>query len=299
MKAEYGQSGQPLQKRLTLVTRPMSAFPETLPEGGSAAAPTVQGGSARESRPGTPNGSAFKPPRRNSPSGAALRDSPDRMGTTPPVLRCKRRSQLPQDRAPVRPYVLHALPSGYAEGDMSAPAVRTLPAARNALGTAGQTPGQHQGRSLVHRQPVTFHELHPADDGTEGRVDLKYLYSIPVAAGDEVSLDLAVAETGQHPAVPAGLAFQLGLLLLEVQPLNHDGLARLPGMLHHPGHRVPDQRLSLMAGPAVGHQRDPPSSKVVAAGVGLGHGQGGRHSGPRQWRRAPGPSPRARGPSSW
>ena len=50
---------------------------------GGRAAPTVQGGSARESRPGTPNGSAFKPPRRNShpgqpgpdgdhPAGAAL-----------------------------------------------------------------------------------------------------------------------------------------------------------------------------------------------------------------------------------
>ena len=36
---------------------------------GGRAAPTVQGGSARESRPGTPNGSAFKPPRRNSPPG--------------------------------------------------------------------------------------------------------------------------------------------------------------------------------------------------------------------------------------
>ena len=36
---------------------------------GGRAAPTVQGGSARESHPGTPNGSAFKPPRRNSPPG--------------------------------------------------------------------------------------------------------------------------------------------------------------------------------------------------------------------------------------
>ena len=36
---------------------------------GGRAAPTVQGGSARESHPGTPNGSAFKPPRRNRPPG--------------------------------------------------------------------------------------------------------------------------------------------------------------------------------------------------------------------------------------
>ena len=122
-------------------------------------------------------------------------------------------------------------------------------------------------------EPVTLHELHPADDRTVGRVDLKYLHSIPVAAGDEIGLDLGVAETGQHPGILRGLAFQLGLLPLEVQPLNHDGLARLPGMLHHPGHRIPDQRLSLMAGLDVGHQRDPPSSKVVVAGVGLGHGQ--------------------------
>ena len=156
---------------------------------------------------------------------------------------------------------------------MSAPAVRTLPAARNALGTAEQTPGQHQGRSLVDAQPVTFHELHPAYNRTVGRVDLKYLHSIPVAAGDEIGLDLPVAEGRQHPGVLRGLALQLGLLPLEVQPLNHDGLARLPGMLHHPGHRILDQRLSLMAGLAVGHQRDPPGAEPVPGGVRLRYRQ--------------------------
>ena len=38
-----------------------------------------------------------------------------------------------------------------------------------------QASGQHQGRSLVYRQPVSLHELHPADDRTVGRVHLVYL----------------------------------------------------------------------------------------------------------------------------
>ena len=131
-------------KRLTLVTRPMSVFPETLPEGESAAAPAVQDGSARESHPGTANGSAFKPPSRNSPPG-----QPGSDGDHPAVLRCKRRSQLPQDRAPVRPYVLHALPRGYAEGDLDAVANGTNPPAGDAL-RAGVGPAprpQAGGRS--------------------------------------------------------------------------------------------------------------------------------------------------------
>ena len=45
-----------------------------------------------------------------------------------------------------------------------------------------------------------------ADDGTVGRVDLYDFNALPVATGDEVRLDLAVAKTGQHPAVPTGLA---------------------------------------------------------------------------------------------
>ena len=44
--------------------------------------------------------------------------------------------------------------------------------AGDALGTAEQTPGQHQSRSLVHTEPVTLHELHPADHRAEGRIDL-------------------------------------------------------------------------------------------------------------------------------
>ena len=87
----------------------MPAFPETLPEGGSAAAPTVQGGSARESRPGTPNGSAFKPPRRNRPPGQPGPDGDHPAGAASAGLNCP-------DRAPVRPYVLHALPYRYGEG---------------------------------------------------------------------------------------------------------------------------------------------------------------------------------------
>ena len=36
----------------------------------------------------------------------------------------------------------------------------------------------------MYRQPVSLHELHPADDRTVGRVDLIDLHSLPVATGD-------------------------------------------------------------------------------------------------------------------
>ena len=93
------------------------------------------------------------------------------------MLRCKRRSPLPRNRTPVRPHVLHPLPRGYAEGDLDAMTDGSHPSAWDALGTAEPTSGQHQGCCLVHAEPVTFHELHPANHGTEGRVDLLYLYS--------------------------------------------------------------------------------------------------------------------------
>ena len=62
-----------------------------------------------------------------------------------PVLRCKRWSQLPRDRTPVRPHVLHSLPcrygeggrydegGGYDEGDMGAIADGCNSPARDAL----------------------------------------------------------------------------------------------------------------------------------------------------------------------
>ena len=126
---------EPLQKRLTLVTRPRLAFPETLPEGGSAAAPTVQGGSARESHPGTPNWSPLKPPPRSKP-GWQPEPAGEAARPPQPVLRCKRRSQLPRNSTPVRPHVLHPLPCRYGEGDVNAVADGTDPPAGDAVRTS-------------------------------------------------------------------------------------------------------------------------------------------------------------------
>ena len=106
-----------------------------------------------------------------------------------PVLRCKCRSQLPRNRTPVRPR-LHTLPYGYGEGDLNAIADGTNPSAWDALGATKQASGQHQGRSLMYRQPISLHKLHPADDGTVGRVDLIDLHSLPVATGNAICLDL-------------------------------------------------------------------------------------------------------------
>ena len=121
----------------------------------------------------------------------------------------------------------------------------TNPLARDALGATKQASGQHQGRSLMYRQPISLHKLHPADDGTVRRVDLYDFNSFPVTPGDEVRLDLSVAETGQHPDVPAGLAFESSLLLAEVQLLDDDRFADLFRVLDHAGHRVADEGLSL------------------------------------------------------
>ena len=63
-----------------------------------------------------------------------------------------------------------------------------------ALGTAKQASGQHQSRSLVHAEPVTLHELHPADHRAEGRVHLMNRHPLAIATGEEISLDPAVAE---------------------------------------------------------------------------------------------------------
>ena len=114
--------------------------------------------------------------------------------------------------------MLHALPHGYGEGDLNAIADGTNPPARDTLRTAEQATGQHQSRSLVHRQPVSLHELHPAKDGTVGRVDLMYLHSLPVAAGNEVGLDLAVKDALRLGAISFDAVKHLLLCRIEGRP---------------------------------------------------------------------------------
>ena len=160
--------------------------------------------SSRRLRPGISPGNTELVPAQATP-----RDSLNRIGSASPlpqpVLRCKRRSQLCRDRTPKRPHMLHSLPCRYEEGDVDTVADGTSPPARDALRTAEQTPGQHQGSRLMDTEPVTLYESNPANDGTESRVDLKYFHSLTAPPGDEARPDLAVAETGQHPAVPGGL----------------------------------------------------------------------------------------------
>ena len=77
-------------------------------------------------------------------------------------------------------------------------------------------------------EPVALHELHPVNDRTEGRVHLVDLHSLTNALAQEAGSYLAVAKTGQHPAVLAGLPLQDDLLLAKVQSLDEDGFARFP-----------------------------------------------------------------------
>ena len=70
---------------------------------------------------------------RTGPRSGHRRDSPSRIGSASPppqpVLHCKRRSQLSQNRTPVGPHVLHSFPCRYGEGDLNAVADRAdLPA---------------------------------------------------------------------------------------------------------------------------------------------------------------------------
>ena len=180
----------PLQKWLTLVTK----HRQSIPENTDHAAPPPQ--QFKTAPPGNPTQEHRTGPRSSHRACLATRHCLNRIGSafTPPqpVLRCKRRSQLPRYRSPVRPHVLHSLPHGYGEGDMHAIADGTYPSTRDALGTTKQASGQHHGSSLVHRQPVSLHELHPANDGTVRRVDLYDFNSFPVTTGDEIRLDLAV-----------------------------------------------------------------------------------------------------------
>ncbi len=80
-----------------------------------AVAPTVQDGSARDSHPGTPIESPLKPLHGLQP---VQQPEPDWVCVPlpQPVLRRKRRSQLSQNRSPVRPHMLHPLPCRYGEG---------------------------------------------------------------------------------------------------------------------------------------------------------------------------------------
>ena len=100
-----------------------------------------------------------------------------------------------------------------------------------------------------------------------------YLHSLTVATGDEVRLGLAVAETGQHPAVLPGLALESGLLPAKVQSLDDDRFARFLGVSHDAGNCITDESLSLVSVLAVGDQRHPPSVQAVAASIGLRHRQ--------------------------
>ena len=79
-------------------------------------------------------------PRSSHPASLSPHDSLNRIGSasplSQPVLRCKRRSQLPRDRTPVRPHVLHALPCRYGEGDVNAVADGTDAPAWNTLRAA-------------------------------------------------------------------------------------------------------------------------------------------------------------------
>ena len=170
------------------------------PEDAAIAAPPSQ--QLRTAPPGNLAQEHRTGPRSGHSQDSRLRNSLSRIGAAyplpQPVLRCKRRSQLPQNRTPVRPHVLHTLPYRYAEGDTNAIVGGTSPPTGDTLRTTEQTPGQDQGRCLMDREPVMLHELHPAYHRTIGRVDLMYFHSLAITTGEEVCLDLAAGKRRQQ-----------------------------------------------------------------------------------------------------
>ena len=237
---------------------------------------------------------------------AASGDSPSRIGPASlpiqPVLRCKRRSQLPRDRTPIRPHVLHMLPCRYEEGDMDAVTNGCNPLARNALGAAEQTTGQHQGSSLMDTEPVSFHEFDPAYDRAVRRVHLHHLNTLPGSTGVEIATHQAVGQGRQRPAHPPGSTLKRSLLLPELEPLYHHRLARITGMGHHTRDRVPNKCLSLTPRPSVGDQgypRVPAKTKPGSQTDSFRTPPDGRRSHPPRSLRNAGPSPTALSQLPW
>ena len=89
-------------------------------------------------------------------------------------------SQLPRYRSPYVHTVTRLL-TGTVKARTPLPIGQTLDAGS---GTTKIATGQHQGCSLVYRQPVSLHELHPAHDGTVRRVD-RYDFLLPDNHGTE------------------------------------------------------------------------------------------------------------------
>ena len=138
--------------------------------------------------------------------------SPHRIGFASPPPQAAPRpsaeadpSQLSQDASPPDQYVHHPLPSRYGKGDTDPAANVNSPKERNAFGTVKQTTGEDQGRRLVDAEPVAFHEFHPADYRTEGRVHLVNIHPLPEPPGQEAGPDLGVAEGGEHAAIAGRL----------------------------------------------------------------------------------------------
>ena len=136
----------------------------------TAATPTVQGGSARESHPGTRVWPPLMP--ELEPDWVCISASPADVALQAPVSTAPRPHPSTSTRAslaslqvrrrrPVR-RCLRDTPDGGG-------------CARNSRASDGPAPRQPPG---AHAEPVTLHELHPADDRTEGRVDLVHLHSL-------------------------------------------------------------------------------------------------------------------------
>ena len=146
---------------------------------------------------------------------------------TSPVQLCKSASQLPRDRTPVRPHVLHMLPFRYMEGDTDPVANGKFQLAWDVLGTSEQTTGEHQGSRLMDAQPVSFHETGPPDERTESGGYPVDRDSLPESPGEKVRLLLAIGEGGEHPAFAGRLSFQRVPLPLEVQSFDDNRLASI------------------------------------------------------------------------
>ena len=137
----------PLQKWLTLVTK----HRQSIPENTDHAAPPPQ--QFKTAPPRTLTQEHRTGPRSSHRACLTTRHCLNRIGSASPlpqpVLRCKRRSQLPRYRSPVRPHVLHSLPHGYGEGDLYAIADRDKPidagCARNNQDNDGPAPRPQPG----------------------------------------------------------------------------------------------------------------------------------------------------------
>ena len=112
--------------------------------------------------------------------------------------------------------------------------------------------------ALVYRDSLGLRKTHGPDDGGVGRVDFDDLDASPKRCRLEARGGFAAGKRGEQPRLLVVDGLQLRLLLLKVERLDHQHLARGLRLDGKADGGVADERLHLIQRLAVGDQSDAP-----------------------------------------